>query len=119
MFLLGAFLAGGTVVFATERAMARARPARYEERAARDEIARQLNLTADQRIVIDSVMDWRRARNREIMQPYRPAFDSIRDSARVLMRKVLDPSQQVKLTEMIERNQRSADSASRARETGR
>ena len=120
MFLLGAFLTGGAVGFAADRAVAHARPAaRYDDSAAREEIAKQLNLSADQRHVIDSVMDWRRARSREIMQQYRPSLDSIRDSARVLMRTVLDATQQTQFTALIERNQRIADSLNRARERSR
>ena len=127
MFLLGAFLTGGAVGFAADRAVTRSRPARqYNERAMGDELAVQLNLSADQRRVIDSVFDWRRMRNREIMQPYRPILDSVRDvtkpmldsvrdSGRVLMRRVLDTAQQTKFTALIERNRRTADSMAKAR----
>ena len=81
----------------------------------RDSLAQELNLSADQRHVIDSVMDWRRARSREIMQTYRPVLDSIRDSARVLMLRELDSVQQGKFHRLVERNKRTADSISRAR----
>ncbi len=49
------------------------------------------------------------------MQTYRPSLDSVRDSARVLMRAVLDPAQQARFNALIERNQRFADSIGRAR----
>lgn len=117
MFLLGAFLAGGAVGFAADRAVTHSRPARqYDERAMRDELAKQLNLSADQRRVIDSVFDWRRARSREIMQQYRPTLDSVRDSGRVLMMQVLDTAQQAQFKALIERNRRTADSVMRTRE---
>lgn len=120
MFLLGAFLTGGAVGFAADRAVTRSRPERqYDEKSMRDEFANELSLTDDQRRVIDSIFDWRRARSRELMQQYRPSMDSVRDSARVLMRSALDPAQQLKLTELIARNERSADSAARARGTRR
>ena len=120
MFLLGAFLTGGAVGFAADRAVTRSRPERqYDEKSMRDEFAKELSLTDDQRRVIDSIFDWRRARSRELMQQYRPSMDSVRDSARVLMRSALDPAQQLKLTELIARNERSADSAARARGTRR
>jgi hypothetical protein len=116
MFLLGAFLTGGAVGFAADRAVASARPQRQlDEKAMRDSLAQELNLSADQRHVIDSVMDWRRARSREIMQTYRPVLDSIRDSARVLMLRELDSVQQGKFHRLVERNKRTADSISRAR----
>lgn len=126
MFLLGAFLTGTAVGFVADRAVTRSRPARqYNERAMGDELAVQLNLSADQRRVIDSVFDWRRTQNREVMQPYRPILDSeravtqpmldsVRDSGRVLMMRVLDTAQQAKFLALIERNRRTADSARRA-----
>jgi Spy/CpxP family protein refolding chaperone len=117
MFLLGAFLTGGAVGFAADRAVTRSRPARqFDERAGRDSLAKELNLTADQRRVIDSVMDWRRARSREIMQLYRPMLDTVRDSGRVLMMQALDSAQQVKFKALIEHNRRTADSIMRTRE---
>jgi hypothetical protein len=120
MFLLGAFLTGGVVGFAAGRTAQPSRTSRsFDERAMRDEFAQQLNLSADQRRVIDSVFDWRRARSREIMLQYRPALDSVRDSARVLMRAVLDSTQRTKFAELIESSKRAADSSRRAREGGR
>ncbi len=114
MFLLGAFLTGGAVGFVADRAVTRARPDKpIDERAGRDSLAQALSLTPDQRRVIDSVFDWRRARYKEIMQTYRPALDSVRDSGRVLMRAVLDPAQQERFNALI--NQQSVDSANRAR----
>ncbi len=120
MFLLGAFLTGGAVGFAADRAVTRAKPSRqYDAKAMRDELAQQLSLSTDQRRVIDSIFDWRRARSKEIMQQYQPSLDSARDSARVLMLQALDTAQQTTFRALIERNQRTADSAARAREGGR
>jgi hypothetical protein len=128
MFLLGAFLAGGAVGFAADRAVTHSRPARQNnERAMGDELAKQLSLTADQRRVVDSVFAWRRARDREIMLPYQPLFDSVRnqtrpmldsvrDSGRVLMLQVLDSAQKAQFKALIERNRRTADSMKKARE---
>ena len=116
MFLLGAFLTGGAVGFAADRAVTRNRPqSQYDDRAMRDHFAKELNLTVDQRRVVDSAFDWRRARSRELMKQYRPALDSVRDSARVLMRAVLTPTQLAAFAAMIERNRLAADSMTRAR----
>ncbi|MEQ1691577.1 MAG: hypothetical protein ABMA00_09845 [Gemmatimonas sp.] len=116
MFVLGAFLTGGAVGFAADRAVTRSRPQRqFDERAGRDSLAQELNLTADQRRIFDSVMDWRRERSREIMQQYRPMLDSVRDSGRVLMMQALDTAQQAKLKALIEHNRRTSDSIMRAR----
>ncbi len=120
MFLLGAFLTGGAVGFAADRAVTRARPVRAsDDRAMRDEFAQEMSLSTDQRRVIDSVFDWRRARDRELMQIIQPSRDSLRDSARVLIRAHLTDEQQTKFTALIERNKRRADSVMRAREAGR
>lgn len=123
MFLVGAFLTGSAVGFAADRAVSGSRPVPrlYDEKAGRDSLAQELNLTPDQRRVIDSVFDWRRARSREIMQRIKPAIDSVRDSGRVLMLQTLEPAQQAVFKAIIERNERtkSADSVSRSREGGR
>lgn len=117
MFLLGAFLTGGAVGFAADRAVTRAKPVKpMDWRASRDSFALELSLSADQRRVIDSVFDWRRARNKEVMDLYRPMLDSIRDSARVLMLREMDADQQKKFHNMIERNKVTADSIAKARE---
>lgn len=120
MFLLGAFLTGGAVGFVADRAVARAKPPRQADaKSMRDDLALQLSLSPDQRRVVDSVFDWRRARSKEIMQQYQPKLDSIRDSARVLMMNQLDTAQQSKFKALIEHNKRVADSIARAREAGR
>src|SRR5262245_19060006 len=120
MFLLGAFLTGGAVGYAADRAVTHAKPPRQPDaKSMRDDFALQLSLSPDQRRVIDSIFDWRRARAKEIMQQYQPTLDGIRDSARVLMMNHLDTAQQVKFKALIEHNKRVADSISRAREGGR
>lgn len=115
MFLLGAFLTGGAVGFVADRAVNLSRPPRkqFDERTMRDSLATELHLSDAQRRTVDSVYDWRRARNKEIMDSVRPSFDATRDSARVLLMKVLDPSQQAEFRRVIARSQ-AADSARRA-----
>lgn len=120
-FLLGTFLTGAAVGFAADRAMGRADASlspvsQNDEQAMRDSLAKQLSLSSAQREVVDSVLDWRRAQYREVMKRNRPGMDSARDSARVLMMRVMDSSQIVAFKTLIERNRRAADSASRARE---
>lgn len=115
MFILGAFLTGGAVGFAAERAVDKPIVMLNDEKSVRDELARELDLTPEQKIVVDSAWDWRRARNREIMAVVRPALDSVRDSARVRMMSVLTEPQRETFRRLIERNQRLADSAAKAR----
>ena len=115
MFILGAFLAGGAVGFAADRAVSPARPDVFSESAVIDELARELKLAPEQRVVVDSVWDWRRTQSREIMKSVRPTLDAVRDSARVLMMNTLDEAQKAAFRALLERNQRTADSAARAR----
>jgi hypothetical protein len=115
MFIFGAFLTGGAVGFAADRVVSPPRPDVFNERAMVDELARELKLSPDQRVVIDSVWDWRRRQSREIMTTVRPILDAVRDSARVLMMNTLDDAQKSAFRALLERNQRTADSTARAR----
>jgi hypothetical protein len=115
MFILGAFLTGGAVGFAADRVVSPPRPDVFNESTMVDELARELKLSSAQRVVIDSVWDWRRKQSREIMKTVRPTLDAVRDSARVLMMNTLDDAQKTAFRALIERNQRTADSAARAR----
>lgn len=115
MFILGAFLTGGAVGFAAERAVAKPAAVPNDEKSVREELARELKLTPEQRLVVDSAWDWRRARSREIMTAVRPALDSVRDSARVRMMSVFTEEQKELFRQIIERNQRIADSVEKAR----
>jgi hypothetical protein len=116
IFLIGAFLTGGAVGFVTDRAINLSRPRRgpMDERAMRDSLARELHLSDAQRRSVDSIYDWRRARNKELMDSVSPSFDAVRDSARVLLMKSLDPQQQADFRKIIDRLQK-ADSVRRTR----
>ena len=115
MFILGAFLTGGAVGFAADRVVSPPRPDVFNEATMVEELARELKATPEQRVVIDSVWDWRRKQSREIMKTVRPTLDAVRDSARVLMMNTLDDAQKTAFRALLERNQRTADSAARAR----
>ncbi len=117
MFMFGAFLTGGAVGFAANRAVGESKPVAsvYSERAMRDELARELSLAEGQRRHFDSVFDWRRVQSQSIMKIVRPSLDSVRDSARVLMLNSLDSTQQAAFRRLLERNQRTADSLARSR----
>ena len=117
LFLLAAFLVGGGVGYAvgTMTPPPPAPPAAPSERGMRAELARELGLSPAQQARFDTIFDWRRARSRELMRDVRPALDSARDSMRVLMLQALDATQQAALRRLIDRNQRAADSAARAR----
>lgn len=115
-YLVGAFMTGGAVGYAADRAMVK--PARrmwFEQPSVVETLDRELSLRPDQRATFDSVWAWRRARSGALMAPIKPALDSTRDSARVLMMNSLDSTQQAAFRRLIERQRRAADSAARAR----
>lgn len=121
LFVFGAFLTGGAVGYTVERALSRSAPQEAidrvpDEQAMRDELAKELNLSPSQRVIIDSAFDWRKAQYRAISQQYRPAADSVRDSARVLMMNAMDATQITAFKALVARNKRVADSTNRARE---
>jgi len=95
MFLLGAFLAGGALGFVADRAVTKRPYARdFNRRDMRAEFARELRLSETQQRSIDSVFAWRSAREQEVRKLYKPVFDSILDSSRVLINARLDTTQQ-------------------------
>lgn len=109
LILGGAFVAGGVLGVATDRAMRvehqECRP--NEARAYWDRIGRDWKLTAAQRAVIDSLMDVQHREIAALYRPVRPHMDSlaararaISDSTQARLRVILTPEQQRKMDEM-------------------
>ncbi len=119
MFLLGAFLTGGAVGFAADRAVTE-RPyvRQYDRQAFLDEFAQQLDLSTEQRRVVDSIFDWRGERHREIRMRIKPSIDSLFDSARVLINQNLDSTQKVRFRALLDSNA-VRDSVKRAQEAAK
>ncbi len=115
MFLLGAFLTGGAHGVGADRAVTKRPYAKqYTRGSMREQFARTLSLSEQQRQAIDSIFSWRDARSQMIIQPLQPALDSTRDSARVLINQHLDPTQQRRFKAMID-SIAARDSARKAR----
>lgn len=93
VFLLGAVLVGGVLGFTADRALA-GPPRRMNQRFMREQLHKDLGLTPGQVQVVDSILDARNARMREITAPLKPALDAVRDSARAAIRARLTPEQQ-------------------------
>lgn len=117
-YLLAAFLLGGVLGYLTGHSGGSATATRMvdQQKATVDVLGRELSLSGTQRNTIDSIMSWRLDRSREITRVVRPELDAVRDSARNLIINTLDSSQAKAFHEMIERNQRAADSTARSRE---
>jgi hypothetical protein len=116
MFLLGAFLTGGALGFVADRAVTgRPYTRQFDPPSMRDEFARELRLSEQQRRTIDSIFDWRDARAKEARKAIKPVMDSITDSMRVLINAQLDTTQQRLFTELRD-SIAVRDSLRRARE---
>lgn len=126
MFLLGAFLTGGVVVYAASRTLGPvtgtvpATPALM-----RETIKQTLKLSPEQGAKLDAAYDERRAvmdSIRAIDQPaidsiraiHQPAFDSVRVANHAKVMLFLDATQQTAYREMIEKDKKRADSSRKA-----
>ena len=130
MFLLGALLAGGAAGFSVERYVLE--PGRAEGRSTeevRDELARTLDLSADQRAKYDAILSARDARIDTLMAPInaqmdsvRPVYRGIRDSARGEIRALLSAAQQREFDAYVAEmraKEAKRDSTNAARRRGR
>lgn len=116
MFLLGAFLTGGALGFVADRAVTgRPYTRQFDQQSMREEFARELRLSEQQRRTIDSIFDWRDARAKDVRKVIKPSLDSIVDSARVLINSHLDTTQQ-RLFKELRDSIAVRDSVRRARE---
>ena len=106
LVIIGAFVAGGAVGVAADRAL---RPDRHaggpiDSRTFWDRTATEWGLTPAQRTVVDSLMDAQRRKMWALYKPLRPAMDSVDALARIVsdstqdqLRRILTPDQQKKL----------------------
>ncbi|HYW31425.1 MAG TPA: hypothetical protein VE869_07970 [Gemmatimonas sp.] len=95
MFLLGALLTGGALGFSAGRVWTKRPYSREFDRSSmREEFARAVQLKPQQRLVVDSIFNWRDSLQKQVWKRYEPARDSIVDSARVLINQQLDTTQQ-------------------------
>lgn len=109
LVVLGAFIAGGAVGIAGDRAMRSDSHDHHssDSRAYWDRIGADWGLSPSQRKVIDSLMDAQRRKISALYTPLRPAVDSVNaiarlisDSTQTQLRLVLTPDQQKKLDAM-------------------
>ena len=98
MFLLGATLVGGVLGFSADRLLVNERlcSGLGDRTALRRRFDEALELTPAQRVAVDTILD---AKHRQVsiaLQPVQPQLDSIRERARVEIRRLLTPEQQAK-----------------------
>ena len=107
MFLLGAFIAGGALGFAADRAVGGGHERESRSRAYRQRMADELKLTPPQVASVDSLIEQKHRQILALYQLVQPQLDSIALQARVIsdsthaqIKRLLNPDQQVKLDRM-------------------
>jgi hypothetical protein len=112
IFLLGAFVVGGTLGVAADRTVGdrflpRAEAATVPQRNAIDDFSVEIGLTAGQRAAVDSIMDERHRIIDSIMAPVRPQITAAREHARRQIRQRLDAEQGRRFDAYIARTRQS------------
>ena len=104
MFLLGAFLVGGTLGFTVDRVMGDRLLARSPAKhATLDGFASELSLSPDQRAALDSILDERHRIIDSLIAPVRPQIEAAKESARRQMAQRLDEAQRRKFEAYLAR----------------
>ncbi|MEJ7810392.1 MAG: hypothetical protein WKG32_08255 [Gemmatimonadaceae bacterium] len=118
VFLVGALLVGASVTYAAERFMGKTDCARTQDRPGmRERLATDLELSAEQRVLLDSILDRRHHDMTAVMSTVRPQLDSIRTRARGEIARMLNDDQRVVFQRQIEEGKR--DSVARSTEGGK
>ena len=101
-FLLGAALVGGAFGFTADRLVTRDRicPRWGDEQAMRHRFGDELNLSANQRASVDTILSAKHRAIQALVKPIRPELDSISDDATRRIKARLDPDQQVTFDRM-------------------
>jgi Spy/CpxP family protein refolding chaperone len=129
MFLLGAFLAGGALGLAADRALGEGHRGEMRgPRGYRQKMAKDLNLTPQQQASMDSLIDQKHRQIVALYKPVQPQLDSMAVLARVIgdsthaqIKRLLNPDQAAKLDKMREgarrdlAERRGGDTAGRPR----
>jgi Spy/CpxP family protein refolding chaperone len=119
LVLLGAFVIGGALGFSADHVLhvEQAQGCHPSDaRAYWDRIARDWTLTAEQRVIIDSLMETQHQQISALYKPFRQHMDSlsviaqgISDSTQAQLRVILTPEQRVKMDAMrVEARRRAA-----------
>lgn len=112
MFLLGAFLVGGTLGFTVDRVVGDRMRGAGDSHSFLDEFSDELQLSPAQRAAVDSILDERHRIDDSLMTPIRPQLDAARQNARRQIAARLDAPQRQKFEAYLARMAKK-DSASR------
>ena len=105
-FYLAAAVTGAAAGIAVDRLIVQPDPPRNSARAMRDRFAKDLNLTTDQHLAVDNILDARFHAESILVVTIRPQLDSLRSEARLRISAVLTPGQQ-RVYEQMQRDQKA------------
>ena len=103
MFLLGAFLVGGTLGFTVDRVVSEGLHPTSHPTSLVDAFAEELDLTPSQRTAVDSIITTRNRVLDSLIAPVRPQLHAVRDSARRAIASRLTNEQRAKFDAYLER----------------
>jgi len=107
-FLFGSLLVGGVLGFTADRVMAGERACAHRDRAAMRELfAKELGLSAAQRVAVDSLLDKRHRDMTLVLDEVRPRLDSIRANTRADIARLLDEEQRARYDRWIAERRKS------------
>lgn len=114
VFLIGALLVGATLTYAADRVMGDHDCAQSRDRTAlRGRLADDLSLSNAQRLLLDSILERRHSDMDVVLDPVRPALDSIRSRARGEIVRMLDDRQQAAFQKILAKQEKGDGSHGR------
>ena len=93
-FLLGALLVGGVLGFSADRVLRQDELTPAQRRA---QFYEDIGITAQQRPILDSLLDARNCRMDSVVKGFQPKLDSIKKASRAEMDRLLTPDQHARL----------------------
>lgn len=84
-------------------------PRDRERRSYSEHLQEVLNLTAEQRAAVDSILDENQSEMRQVWREMRAEIDTLRVDVTSAIMKLLDEEQQTKYSELLERSRRRGD----------
>ena len=93
-FLLGALLVGGVLGFSADRVFRQEQLTPAQRRA---QFYEHIGITAQQRPMMDSLLDARNCRMDSVVKTIQPALDSIKAASRTHIDRLLTPDQHARL----------------------
>ena len=105
-FYLAAAVAGVAIGVAVDRTLYPPGSVRVSGRTMRERFAKDLKLTAEQRAVVDSILDARQRAESVLVVPIRPQLDSIHSEARQRISALLTLDQR-RVYEQMQRDQKA------------